>query len=94
MQIWGRGGEIEGKLGDSTNGDLLTTSGCDGEKVKRFPGQCRCGPEKYDAPLPTPQRNISQILSNQMTVTTEHRMREELQWYLNTHLLVGSYKTV
>ena len=37
----------------------------------------------------TPQRNISQILSNQMTVTTEHRVREELQKYLNIRLLVA-----
>ena len=39
MQIRGRGGKIEGKLGDSTNRDLLTTSWCDREKVKRFLGQ-------------------------------------------------------
>ena len=42
----------------------------------------------------TPQRNISQILSNQMTVTTEHRVREELQKYLNIRLLVAKSSVV
>ena len=91
MQIWGRGGKIEGKLGDSTNRDLLTRSWCDGEKVKRFLGQWPMWAREILRSSTTPQRNISQILSNQMTVTIEHRMREELQQYLNTRLLVGSF---
>ena len=53
--------------------------GVTGKKSKDFSGNGRCEPEKYYTPLPPPQRNISQILSNQMTVTTEQRKREELK---------------
>ena len=46
---------------------------CDvtGKKSKDFSGNGRWWLEKYDPPQQNPQRNISQILSNQMTVTTE-----------------------
>ena len=94
MQRGGTGGKIEGELGDSTNRDLLTTSWYDGEKVKRFLGQWPMWAREILHSSTTPQRNISQILSNQMTVTTEHRMREELHRYFNIHLLVESFKTV